>query len=289
MDKLKAVSAAQKERVRFIDYHSFLLGKIVRRDLQDKFGIAEAAATRDFCLYNKLAPQNLIYQPSIRSYVVSGQFTPVFDYSVSETLKTLAKDFENISTFTHEEEFRLGTTPSINLISTITRAIHLNRVIECEYFSTSSGKNTKVLAPHCLFDTGLHWYVRGYDKSKKRFADFVLSRILSAKMIDELPNAHEVQVEDSEYNNIISLAITAHKNLDHPETIEFDYGMENGQLVKQVRASFAGYLLRRWNVDCSLEGILEGNEYQLRLLNAKELKDIDSLYFAPGFSSDQNH
>lgn len=86
---------------------------------------------------------------------------------------------------------------------------------------------------------------------------------------------------------MVSLVITSHKNLKYPETIEFDFGMNNGQLVKHVRGSLAGYLLRRWNVDCSATGSLEGDEYQLRLQNIEELTHIDSLYLAPGFNLDQ--
>jgi len=283
MNMLNNVGASQRERIRYVDYHSLLLGRIGRKDLQDKFGIAEAAATRDFTLYNQLAPNNLVYLPSIRSYAITEQFIPVFDHPVHETLMALSNDFEKTSTFTNEEKFRLGSTPSIETISALTRAIHLNRVIECTYTSTSSGKSAKVIAPHSLFDTGLHWYFRGYDRNKTRFADFAVPRIIDIKVLTEQPRENEEKRLDPYFNKILSLKIAAHKNQAHPKTIEFDFGMENGFLIKKIRASFAGYFLRRWNVDCSPEGTLEGQEYQLRLINVDELKGASSRMLAPGY------
>lgn len=285
MDKLETVGAAQKERIKYIDYHSYFFGKIIRKDLQEKFGIAEAAATRDFSLYNKLAPDNLSYQPTIRAYVVSKTFHPLFDHATRDVLKSLTSDLEATLMFTHEEEFRLAPIPDMNLIATVNQAIHMGKTIECEYLSTSSGRTTKQLAPHALFDTGLHWYLRAYDKIKERFSDFVLTRMSRTTLLDESPKTIEQQAYDHEYNNVISLTICAHDNLKHPEAIEFDYNMKDGKLIKNVRASLAGYLLRRWNIDCSDSGNMKGNEYQLRLANIHELKNIKSMYFAPGFSS----
>jgi hypothetical protein len=48
------------------------------------------------------------------------------------------------------------------------------------------------------------------------------------------------------------LQLVAHpKNVQHPTEISMDYGMDNGILGLNVRAALAGYLLRRWNVDCT--------------------------------------
>ena len=282
MDTLNDIGAAQRERVKFIDYRAYLLGKVGRKDLQEKFGIASAAATRDFNLYNNLAPQNLDYQPSIRSYVVSTSFKPVFEYLAEDVLQSLTSNLENES-ITDEKKIRLGRTPETSLLCTLTRAIHLKKVIECTYLSTGSGENIKKLVPHAFFDTGLHWYVRSYDKAKARFADFSLSRFLSVKELAESPLEEETQASDQAYQTIVPLVITAHPQQNHPETIEYDYGMENKQLIKEVRAPFVGYLLRRWNIDCSNKANLNDNSYQLRLANIQEVEGIADLYLAPGY------
>ena len=62
--------------------------------------------------------------------------------------------------------------------------------------------------------------------------------------------------------------------------------MINGVLDINVRAAVAGYLLRRWNVDCSAEATLEGDEYHLWLNNRKALYGVDNLIISPGFKQD---
>ena len=81
------------------------------------------------------------------------------------------------------------------------------------------------------------------------------------------------------------LEIVPHpKNVEYPTAIKMDYGMENGVLKLDVRAAMAGYLLRRWNVDCSESGSLSGPEYQLYLQNNKTLDGAENLALAPGIN-----
>jgi len=81
------------------------------------------------------------------------------------------------------------------------------------------------------------------------------------------------------------LQIVPHpKNVQHPTAIKMDYGMENGMLKLNVRAAMAGYLLRRWNVDCSNEVSLSGPEYQLYLKNTQTLYGAENLTISPGYN-----
>jgi hypothetical protein len=66
--------------------------------------------------------------------------------------------------------------------------------------------------------------------------------------------------------------------------------MEKGMLEVNVRAAMAGYLLRRWNVDCSEKGSLSGPEYQLYLQNSQTLYGVENLAIAPGYiKNSENH
>lgn len=67
-----------------------------------------------------------------------------------------------------------------------------------------------------------------------------------------------------------------------------DYGMANKQLLIEVRAAMAGYLLRRWNVDCTESGTLKGAEYQLWLQNRFTLNNVQNLAIAPGYEAKDN-
>jgi len=52
-----------------------------------------------------------------------------------------------------------------------------------------------------------------------------------------------------------------------------------------VRAALAGYLLRRWNVDCTKEASHTGGEYQLWLRNRQTLYGAENLTIALGYDS----
>ena len=51
----------------------------------------------------------------------------------------------------------------------------------------------------------------------------------------------------------------------------------------RVRAAMAGYLLRRWNVDCTEDHGLKGTEYHLWLRNRQALYGVTNLVLAPGY------
>lgn len=44
-----------------------------------------------------------------------------------------------------------------------------------------------------------------------------------------------------------------------------DYGMQDGSLRMKLRAATAGYILRKWSVDCSPDHSLRGHEFRLWL------------------------
>jgi hypothetical protein len=50
-----------------------------------------------------------------------------------------------------------------------------------------------------------------------------------------------------------------------PELAALDFPMTDGVLRVRARAALAGYVLRRWNVDCSPDHGLRGPEYSLWL------------------------
>ena len=83
------------------------------------------------------------------------------------------------------------------------------------------------------------------------------------------------------------MEIVAHPNLPYPETIEVDYAMQDAVLRVNVRAAVAGYVLRRWNVDCTQDHSLEGAECHLWLRNRPALYGVQNLMLAPGYTTEK--
>lgn len=284
------ISQSQKERLSHIDFRVCFLGTIGRNDLVNRFGIKAAAATRDMTLYKELAAGNLVYDTRARIYTRSNSFEPIFDYSPSQALAALAHGFGDDFVGTHKgfiacEMPAQLNKPSLTTLSVLTRAIHQNKVVTITYRSLSSGRTKREIVPFVLVDNGLRWHVRAYDRRQSRFSDFVITRIADPVIIDSMLEEHETRESDNQWNRIVELEIVPHPRLKHAKTIETDYAMENGVLNVNVRAAVAGYVLRRWNVDCTENHSMEGPEYHLWLRNRQALYGVENLVIAPGYES----
>ena len=113
-------------------------------------------------------------------------------------------------------------------------------------------------------DSGLRWHLRAFDRRSGEFRDFVLGRFDDASILPGEVADHETAAQDIQWNRITELELVPHPaNVQHPDTIEAEYGMEGGVLKVRTRAAMAGYLLRRWNVDCTDDHSLKGGEHHL--------------------------
>lgn len=288
--RLDVIAQAQKERLSHIEFKVRFLGTIGRNDLVGRFDIKEAAATRDIALYRQLAPANLRYDTKAKVYERSDAFRPLFDYSTSQVLAALTYGFGDDFVGTHrgfaacEVPTQLNK-PSLDILSVLTRAIHQGKVLRIGYRSLSSGRTMREIVPFALVDNGLRWHIRGYDRRLSRFSDFVVTRIFNPTIIDSMIDEHETRESDIQWNRIVELEIVPHPSLRHPKSVETDYAMENGVLNVNLRAAVAGYVLRRWNVDCSEDHSLKGPEYHLWLKNRQALYGVENLGIAPGYET----
>jgi len=287
---LSEISQAQKERLSHIDFRVYFLGEIGRSDLVSRFGIGEAAATRDITLYRDLAPKNLEYDTKLKSYVKSEAFKPLFEYSPPQVLAALSQGFGEDFVGCHKPMIPCETPAELNrpllpTLAVLTRAIYRKRVVRIKYRSIESGLSNREIVPFVLVDNGLRWHVRAYCRKRKDFIDFVITRLSDPLIVESEPEEHEMREADIQWNRIVEMELVAHPKLPHPETIEMDYAMQDGVLKVNVRAAVAGYVLRRWNVDCTEDHSLEGAEYYLWLRNRQALYGVQNLVIAPGYQS----
>lgn len=286
---LESASQTQRERLFHIDFRLYFLGTVNRNDLVSRFGIKEAAATRDLTLYKELAPKNLEYDTKAKTYIQRDSFSPLFSYSGHQVLTALLYGFGDdfisaTQTFSAAEAPSQLNLPDCNSLAVVTRAIYNQQAIQIRYRSLSSGLTQRDIVPHTLVDNGLRWHVRGFDRSRQHFADFVINRMEHVSLLESSMTESEAKATDQQWHQTIELDLIPHPSLVHPETIEREYIMQSGRLTVSVRAAVAGYILRRWNVDCSADHRLRGPEYHLWLQNTQALAGIENLMLAPGYS-----
>lgn len=285
-------SPSQRERLWQIDFLVRFRGQVTRQDLVRRFGIAPSNATRDFTLYRQLAPDNLDYDHSEKVYRLTPVFQPLFTYDREHTLQTLTLG-QGVGLETCAQPILVDAAPTLNqpdldVLAAVSRTIYAGKVLLIRYFSVSSGETTREIVPHSLVNTGLRWHVRAYCRTHAQFRDFVLTRITSAEEVNGvIDTAVESRAQDQEWNQEVELELIPHPRATYSRAIELDYGLDSGQSIKlSVRAVMAGYLLRRWGVDCSPKASLHPDEYQLALRDPEWVANQVNLSIAPGFNDE---
>jgi len=284
----------QHERLAHIEFRLLFLGCLNRADLKQRFNLSTSAAARDLALYRQYAPDNIVYDQANETYRPGVDFTPLYNYTPAQVLTALAEGYgddfvtEPATWLPTEVPCRLNA-PGIKQLIPISRALFGGNSLTIAYRSLSRGFSRRSIVPLALVDNGLRWHLRAFDVDRRRYADFVLNRIESAEVAAKASNVDQLRTEDRDWQTQLTLELVPHPALQHPDTIAFEYGMTDGVLTLPVRAALAGYLLRRWNVDCTTDHSLHGPEYHLWLRNSDALSrtadsPIPNLTLAPGFA-----
>lgn len=286
------LSTAQRERLAYIEFRLWFFGEITRKSVLERFGVATAAGTRDLMMYRDLAPHNAEYESKVYRHLPT--FKPLFQHQVHRVLSALTSGFGDGerggegAVLPHEVPARLNQ-PALDILATVTRAIHGGYPLKLIYHSLKTGPVAREIVPHALVDSGLRWHVRAYDRTKAEFRDLVLTRMEKlAPVKSTTPNAQvlpfELPAADKQWQRMVHLELKPHPAHKHPASVERDFGMTKGVLRVAVRAAVAGHVLRQWQVDCSPTASLQGAEYRLRLADFAALDGVDSAELAPGFS-----
>jgi predicted DNA-binding transcriptional regulator YafY len=286
---LRDVSQPQRERLFHIDFRAQFLGRVSRQDLIRRFGIKEAAATRDLALYRALLPGNLAFDNAARNYRRAEGFAPMFPHDPLRSLSAIAEgvgDTEVADVAPHvctEHPLRLNP-PRIEVIATLSRAITVGQAVRIAYHSLASGPTVRDIVPHAFVDTAARWHVRAFDRRRQRFSDFVLTRIETAMEADGpvLPSEHRER--DDQWMRFVELDLVPHPGLARPEPIERDFGMTGGHLKVRLRAALCGCALVHWSVDASADHRLDPARHHLWLCNRPALHAVENIDIAPGYS-----
>ena len=236
-----------------------------------------------------LGPGNIDYDSKGKSYILGPDFQPVFDFPAERVLSFLTQGFGDgepmrLKAWVISESPSRLTHPDLDVLASLTRAIHQECPLGIEYSSISSGRTEREFIPFALIDNGLLWHVRAFDRKSQEFRDFIITRIGSLIVLKGLPvAAHEMSDQDIQWTRIVELELVPHPEQPWPEITEMDYGMCDGVLRMKLRAAMAGYILRKWSVDCSPDHSLRGHEYRLWLKDHLAIYGVRNAVLAPGY------
>jgi len=281
------LSQTQRERLAYLEMRAWFAGELRRPDIEVRFGVKPAAASRDLTAYRGMAPHNLEYDPGARCYRPTASFSPQFGFSAERVLSWISQGFGDGLEPRPKKVFpcegpALVAAANLDVLAAVTRALYGRLLLKVTYLSISSGRASRTIVPVALADTGQRWHVRSFDRRNGRFADFVLRRIEKAEVLGEAAAEGESLSDDEQWLRMVDLEIAPHPGARWPEGIAADHAMVDGVLRVRSRAALAGYFLRRWNVDCTPDGSLDPTEHHLWLRNQETLYGVGNAALAPG-------
>lgn len=267
-----------EQRLEFIEFRLFWEGHVNRGDLMSAFAVSVNQASTDLNRYIGMAPNNMIYDKSARTYVRGAEFAPMYlKPDASRYLSQLRSVADGIL---DRADAWIGQFPSYDAAPTPVRgvnaktlrsviaAIRRSESIEVKYQSLSRPEpRWRWIAPHAIGFDGFRWHIRAFCLADQRFKDFLLSRIVETRSTQPSEVGSEA---DDDWNEQVVLEIGPHPDLSETQkkVIALDYGMRGGKVKIPVRKALLYYALRRLGLDTVPSARLPQDQ-QIVLLNSQ--------------------
>jgi predicted DNA-binding transcriptional regulator YafY len=248
-----------EQRLEFVEFRLFWEGHVNRIDVMKQFGVSVNQASSDLNRYIALAPDNMVYDKSARTYVrgpnFDCKFRPPDAAHYLSQLRLVADDvleredcwIPDLPSYASAPTPVRGVDPVT--LRSVVGAIHRSEAIEVKYQSLSSPEpRWRWIAPHAIAFDGYRWHTRAFCLTDECFKDFLLSRILENR------DARESTIsaaDDLEWHTEVTFEIGPHPELSETQAkvIALDYGMRGGKATIKVRRALLYYALRRLGLD----------------------------------------
>ena len=272
----------QERRLEFIDFRLHWNRTVNRGELVKFFRISTQQASNDLAYYSHLAPQNMEYDKSLKTYKASADFRPAVSKDdahsyLGELLGLSDGSLPPTSSF-------IGWQPPCDIVRYPTRPINTDNLLRILWAIRDGDElmvtyqsmrrdipTTRWITPHALAFDGYRWHVRAWCQENKDFRDFVVSRIQQVKSSRKATKSAEA---DTWWSTYIEVEIKPRKGLTNGQryAIETDFGMTHGRLKIKCRKALAFYVLRQMQLDQPPEPLLAAQP--LELMNRDELADV---------------
>lgn len=265
-----------ERRLEFIEFRLFWEGHVNRGDLMDAFSVSVNQASTDLNRYIGMAPDNMTYDKSARTYIRGSKFDPLFlKPDASRYLSQLRSVADGIL---DRADAWIGQFPSYDSAPTPVRgvnaktlrsvvaAIRRSEAIEVKYQSLSQPEpRWRWIAPHAIGFDGFRWHTRAFCLTDQSFKDFLLSRIIETRGTKPSELGAD---DDADWNEQVTLEIGPHPELSETQqkVIALDYGMRSGRAKISVRKALLYYALKRLGLDTD-PAARQPQDQQIILLN----------------------
>ncbi len=272
----------QKRRLEFIDFRLHWNRTVNRGELVEFFRISIQQASADLAHYSHLAPRNMEYDKSLKTYRATPSFRPAINKDDAQSYLSELLGL-SVGTVAPSASF-IGWQPPHDIVRYPARPIDTGTLLRVLWAIRDGDElmvsyqsmrratpNTRWITPHALAFDGHRWHVRAWCQESIEFRDFVISRI---QHIEASRKARRSAETDSWWNTYIDVVIKPREGLTDSQrrTIETDFGMTRGRLKLSCRKALAFYLLRQMQVDRPPD--LPPAAQPLELMNRDEFTDV---------------
>lgn len=274
-----------EQRYEFIEFRLFWEGRVNRGHLMDTFGVSVNQASADLNRYIGLAPGNMAYDKSARTYVCGDGFEPLFLKPDAgrylSQIKAVAEGTLSRSDAWVDTSLPFDVAPvlvrsaSAEMLRKVLAAVRDAEAIEIKYRSIFRPEPRWCwIAPHAIGFDGARWHARAFCLNDERFKDFSFSRIMEIR--GTRPSGIDPSA-DIDWAEEVTLEIGPHPELSSTQRnlVAVDYGMREGKLRIPVRKALLCYVIQRLGlVQGSTARSTAGHVRRQRivLLNADELR-----------------
>lgn len=263
------IPLSTRNRLHYLEFKLFWEGRVNRGDLTDKFKISIPQASGDISRYQEFAPQNIMYNASLKYYFPTESFSPLF-------IKINSNEYFSEAVTSDDNIFGFVPTPTRIIdednLKRIVQAIRFKHKLAIDYrsFKNPQADNIRWVSPHAFGFDGFRWHVRAYCHKDNKFKDYVLGRI--AKIVD----SSECKIDyksDSKWFEYVDVIIGPNPELSDDQKIllEMDYGMVNHQISIKCRKAMLLYFLKKLGIDTEAKKERPGEEQQIVLVNKNEI------------------
>jgi predicted DNA-binding transcriptional regulator YafY len=274
-----------ERRLEFIEFRLFWEGHVNRGDLMDAFSVSVNQASTDLNRYIGMAPDNMTYDKSARTYIRGSKFAPLFlKPDASRYLSQLRSVADGIldradAWIGQFPPYDAAPTPvrgvNAKTLRSVIAAIRRAEAIEVRYQSLSRPEpRWRWIAPHAIGFDGFRWHARAFCLTDQSFKDFLLSRIIETRGTKPT----EVGADgDADWNEQVTLEIGPHPDLSDTQqkVIALDYGMKGGKAKIPVRKALLYYALKRLGLDTD-PAARRPQDQQIVLLNREAVTGGDN-------------
>jgi len=181
-----------RQRLEFIEFRLFWERHVNRIDVMQQFSVSVNQAPLDLNRYIAVAPGNMLYDKSLRTYVrTSGIVCRLRELDAAHYLAQMClisdKVLEEDSYWIPDLPPYASTPPPVRGVEhvelrSVIDAIRRTDAIEVKYQSLSHpAPRWRWIAPHAIAFDGFRWHARAFCLIDECFKDFLLSRILEIR------------------------------------------------------------------------------------------------------------